>query len=193
MATQIQFVTVPSELKRIVGKQEKGARMYRYSGPEAEAPYWTDALFDVFGKMVSPGGVCMFAPVSRAAVHKRMKDGNLTAFLFYAETDRKNFFGSVKRKRELDYIWIPVSECWEWKREIEERAKRLGRVTREELEGEIPDWHGEFLQWKNKKERIGYLDRLKMDGITISDDIKAKIMVRLKGEYTRKPKQGKMK
>ena len=139
MATRITYVEVPDGLEKIVGEQTAGTRMYRYSGPEAEAPYWTDALFDVFGKMVSPGGVCMYAPVSRAAVNKRMKDGNLTAFLFYAETERKNFFGSVKRKRELDYIWIPVSECWEWKKEIEERAERLGRVTREELEGEVLD------------------------------------------------------
>ena len=56
--------------------------------------------------------------------------------------------------------------------ELEERALRQGTITDEELEGAKPDWHGEFLQWQEKKERIGGLDIMKKDGITVLELVK---------------------
>jgi hypothetical protein len=52
---------------------------------------------------------------------------------------------------------IPVSECKAWGREIEARAIQMGFVTREELEGDKPDWHGQFMdpdsRWEKRQTR----------------------------------------
>ena len=113
--------------------------------------------------------------------------------MFHCTHIRTNWFGKKRVLRGTPYILIPVSEAKAWKAELEKEALRREYVKPDELEDNEPDWHGEFLQWKNEKERIGYFDRLEMDGITITEDLKARIMTRLMGEYTTKPKQGKKK
>ena len=70
---------------------------------------------------VSPGGVSMFAPVSRAAVHKRLKEGRITAFCFHVVHDEKTFFGTTRKAKERPYIYIPISECKAWAKELQER------------------------------------------------------------------------
>lgn len=58
----------------------------------------------------------MFAKASRAAVHKRLKEGRLTAFCFHQESARRSKF----RKREVittdgrPVTYIPVTECKAW-------------------------------------------------------------------------------
>ncbi len=84
----------------------------------------------------------MFAPVSRAAVHKRLKEGKLTCFLYHNSHRKRGLFGGKREIRESDMAYIPVSECKAWGKEIMERAIEKGLVTREELEGDKPDWHG---------------------------------------------------
>ena len=187
------YVDIPKKVSSIVGEKEEGKRVYMREGSEEEAGFWFEAIEEIIGQSVSPGGVLMFCPVTRAAVHRRIKKGKLSAFKFHSTYVQTNLFGKNRVLRDTPYVLIPVSEAKAWKVELEKEALRRGYVDKEELEGNEPDWHGEFLQWKNKKERIGYLDRLKMDGITITEDIKATIMARLKGEYTWKPKQRKKK
>lgn len=91
----------------------------------------------------------MFAPVSRAAVHKRVKEGKLTAFCFYITSTRKSLFGKQRTSRETPFVYIPVAELKLWAEELEERMVRLGRVTKEEIEGDKPDWEGEFWEWNS--------------------------------------------
>lgn len=99
----------------------------------------------------------MFAPVTRAAVNKRIKEGKLTAFFFYVTKERAGIlFGKPRKARELAYGYVPVSELKEWATRLEERIKRLGKVTSEELEGNKPDWSDDFLNWYSnwRKERF---------------------------------------
>jgi len=166
MATRIQFVTIPRELKAVLGEPDPGTRVYRRDGPEEECGPWFDAFSEVVGATVSPGGVGMYCPVSRAAVHKRMKDGNLTAFLFHPTHRKTGWFGKVKTLRDTAYTYIPVSEIKQWRQELEERALKNGAVTAEELEGLKPDWEGEFLKWKNRQERLNLMDELQMEGMS---------------------------
>ena len=49
-----------------------------------------------------------------------------------------------------------MSEAKAWRQELKQRAIEQGRITQEKLEGAKPDWHGEFLQWRNKRERIDF-------------------------------------
>src|ERR1700760_3277507 len=102
MSTDFPFVQVPEELRMVVGEQIAGTRIFRKTGPAEEDGYWFDVLTERFGPLVSPGGVSMFAPVSRAAVHKRMKEGKLTCFLYSISHRKRNLFGFTKEVRELD-------------------------------------------------------------------------------------------
>ena len=127
--------------------------MYFKSGPQEEAGAWADAVFALVGPAVTRGAVSLYVPVGRAAVHRRLKEGRLTGF-FYEITHRKRtLFGGSKDVRELDVVLIPVSECQGWAEELKGVAVARGIVTRAELEGDIPDWHGEFLDWYTRETR----------------------------------------
>jgi len=153
MSTEFPFVQVPEELRVVVGEMIPKTKIYRKTGPAEEDGYWFDVLTERFGPLVSPGGVSMFAPVSRAAVHKRMKEGKLTCFLYDITYRKRNFFGSSKEVRVRDMAYVPVSECKAWGKEIMERAIEKQFVTRRELEGDKPDWHGQFLQPDSRWEK----------------------------------------
>lgn len=153
MSTGFPFVEVPDALRVVVGEPIGQTRIYRKTGPAEEDGYWFDVLCETFGPMVSPGGVSMFAPVSRAAVHKRMKEGKLTCFLYDVSFRKRNLFGRSKEVRERDMSYIPVSECKAWGQEIMERAIQKKFVTREELVGDKPDWHGLFLEPDSRWEK----------------------------------------
>ena len=64
----------------------------------------------------------MFVPVLRAGVHKRIKDGKLTAFFFYITKVRSTFFGSRLKTKQRPYIVLSVSECKAWAEEMKRRA-----------------------------------------------------------------------
>ena len=110
-------------------------------------------MFALVGPAVTRGAVSLYVPVGRAAVHKRLKEGRLTGF-FYEITHRKrSLFGGSKEVRELDVALIPVSECQGWADELKGVALARGIVTKAELEGDIPDWFGDFLDWKYREAR----------------------------------------
>jgi hypothetical protein len=114
------------ERKKLAGKPDTGTRIYRREGTYKESGEWCVAMDYVFDdQFVSPGGVCMFVPsVSRSAVHKRMKEGRLTALCFHVVHDEKTFFGNVRKAKATPFVYIPVSECKAWARELE--GKRGG-------------------------------------------------------------------
>lgn len=151
MKDSSSFVEVPNALHLIVGTPDPGSRVYRIDGLKPEIAPWFGVIDELAGPLVSPGGVSMFAPVSRAAVHKRLKEGRLTAFCFHIRETKKGFFGKTKTIRETPLVYIPVSECKAWAEELKERMVRLGQITREELEGEVPDWSNEMWEWKERK------------------------------------------
>lgn len=144
------LVEVPEEIRHVFGDCIPETRMYQASGPEGTSGPWFEAVCEIAGRCVSPGGASMFAPVSRAAVHKRVKEGKLTAFCFYVTKTSRSLFGKQRQSRETPLVYIPVCELKLWKAELEERMIRLGRVTREEIEGDKPDWEGAFWKWESK-------------------------------------------
>ena len=110
----------------------------------------------------------MYCPVSRAAVYKRIKEGKLSIFLFHVTHRKTTLFGKTKTLRASPYGYVPICEAQAWRKELEERAVRQGMITQEDLEGSKPDWHGEFLQWQNKKERMSLIDVMRADGIPLT-------------------------
>jgi len=162
--TKFPFVEIPEELEAIVGKRDPGTRIYRRDGSQEESSVWFDLLTEIIGPSVSPGGVGMYCPVSRAAVYKRIQEGKLSIFLFHVTHRKTTLFGKNKILRDHPYGYVPASEARAWRQELEERALSQGTITAEELEGAKPDWHGEFLQWRNKHERMDFFSDMAREG-----------------------------
>jgi hypothetical protein len=136
MATEFPYLQVTTpERKKLVGKPNKGTRIYRREGTYKESGEWSLAIDEEFNdKFVSPGGVRMFVPaVGRAAVHKRMKEGRLTAFCFHIVRDEKTFFGNTRKVKATPFVFIPVSECLAWAKEIEEKRGQVEPIDASHL------------------------------------------------------------
>lgn len=164
MPTEFPYVEIPEALESVVGKRDPGTHIYRRDGSQEESAVWFDLLTEIIGPSVSPGGVGMYCPASRAAVYKRIQEGKLSIFLFHVTYRKTTLFGKNKILRENPYGYIPVSEARAWRRELEDRAVSQGKITEGELEGARPDWHGEFLQWQNKHERMDFFSDSARDG-----------------------------
>jgi hypothetical protein len=154
MSIMVNYVDVPKELYPILGKPDEGTRIYRAEGPKEQTGDWYEALDKHAGPLVSPGGAGMYCPVSRAAVHKRIKEGKLSCFLYHSIISRTKLWSKKEKTlRDSPFGYVAVSELKQWRKEIEERAITQGKVTAEELEGSRPDWQGDYLDWPNKDER----------------------------------------
>jgi hypothetical protein len=193
MQTEFPFVRIPAELEPIIGKREPGTHMYRRDGSQEESAAWFEMLTEIIGPSVSPGGVGMYCPVSRAAVYKRIKEGKLSIFLFHVTHRKTTLFGKNKILRDNPYGYIPVSEAKAWREELEQRAIEQGRITAEELEGAKPDWHGEFLQWRNKKERIDFFTAMGVEGIGRVEAVTELVKAVVRSKRERRAQSGRRK
>ena len=124
---EFPFVEVPKDLRKIVGEPTPGTRAYRREGTHAECGQWIEYLgLHYKGDVgISPAGVTMFVPVQRAAVHKRIKEGKLTAFFFYITHVESTFFGTKRKVKLRPYILLSMSECKAW---VVEMKRRMGYV-----------------------------------------------------------------
>jgi hypothetical protein len=124
---EFPFVEVPKDLRKIVGEPSPGTRAYRREGTHAECGQWIEDLgLHYKGDVgISPAGVTMFVPVQRAAVHKRIKEGKLTAFFFYITHVESTFFGTKRKVKLRPYILLSLSECKAW---VAEMKRRMGYV-----------------------------------------------------------------
>ena len=124
---QFPFIEVPKGLLPIVGEPTPGTRAYRREGTYKECGEWFETLAEHYKGDVglSTGGVIMFVPVSRAGVHKRIKEGKLTAFFFYVTHEETRPFGAKRTAKERPFILVSVSECKAW---AEEMKRKVGFV-----------------------------------------------------------------
>jgi hypothetical protein len=65
----------------------------------------------------------MFVPVSRAAVHKRLREGRLTGFTFYVTSQGKSVWGKPRKLKQRPYVVLSVSECKAWAAELKRRIE----------------------------------------------------------------------
>ena len=134
MPTEFPFVEIPRKEAKCFGVRDPETRVYRREGSQDEVGEWYDKIVDIAGPSVSPGGVCMYAAVSRAAVYKAINEGRLTAFGFHVISASRSIFGFKKRTREMPYIFIPISEAKAWG-EIVEAKLKAKTLTRDEEPG----------------------------------------------------------
>ena len=79
---------------------------------------------------LSPGGVAMFVPVSRAAVHKRLREGRLTGFAFHVTSQGKSLWGKPRKMKSRPYLVVSVSECKAWAKDLK---RKVGLAAEAEL------------------------------------------------------------
>jgi len=160
MNKEFPYLDVPASLKPIVGVADPETRIYRREGSDEESGPWFDALCEHFpGEgFISPGGVGMYAPVSRAGVYKRLKEGNLTAFCFHVVRAERSLFGYQKKLKERPYVYVAVSECKAWGQDLRARPDRKEAYL-QAAGGEKPDGQGEFLDEPKKLAAAGKMNR----------------------------------
>ena len=151
MNKDFKYLEVPAGLEPLVGKPDPDTRIYRRQGSDEDSGPWFDALCEHFpGEgFVSPGGVGMYAPVSRSGVYKRLKEGKMTAFCFHVVEAKRSIFGYQDKLKKRPYVYIPVSECKAWAEELKTRPDRKEAYL-EAAGGEKPDHEGEFLDEPKK-------------------------------------------
>jgi len=150
--TKFPYVEIPEHLREVVGEPDEGTRMYRQYGPESLFEAWWYAVCEICGEKssVSPGGVSMIANVSRAGVHKRMKDGRLTAFMFHVTANRVGLFGGEReifKEGGRPCVYIPCVECEAWAEQMTGMTKQQ-RMLEAAGDG---DWSGDFIDLSIRK------------------------------------------
>ena len=160
MNKDFKYLEVPEGLKPILGTPDPDTRIYRREGSDEDSGPWFDALCEHFpGEgFVSPGGVGMYAPVSRSGVYKRLKEGKMTAFCFHVVEAKRSIFGYQDKLKKRPYVYIPVSECKAWAEELKTRPDRKEAYL-EAAGGEKPDHEGEFLDEPKKVAAAGKMNR----------------------------------
>ena len=137
--TDIEPVAVPSRLLDRLGDRDPGTRMYRRLGRKVAFAEWFDAVCRVSGPegVLSAGSAAMYVQVSRAGLHKRMKEGRLTAFLFHVDSaaDAQQC-SDDSRQGGRPYCFIPVRECRAWAEA--RRSRGRARTVREPVVVEKP-------------------------------------------------------
>ena len=85
--------------------------MYCKYGMEDEMSAWFDAITEICKPegSVSPGGAAGYARVSRAGIHKRLKEGRLTAFLFHVMKESKMFKDQITLPEDAYLIHLFLS------------------------------------------------------------------------------------
>ena len=154
MKKDFPFVEIPDALREIVGEPDPDTRMYRAYGSQDNVAEWFDTVSEICPEgTVSPGGVSMYAGVSRPGVHKRLKEGRLTGFFYHTVKDGL-FFKDRKKLEDggRPYGLIPVSECRAWHQELKNKRDRTEADKEAAGDG---DWDGKFLDkplknWRNK-------------------------------------------
>jgi hypothetical protein len=147
----MDHVVIEPEDLAILGEKKPGTLVYMRQGSLEKISGWFDRISLRFGPSVSLGGVMMFCPVSRSALHERIGRGGLTVFEFNVTERKKNLLGSVKTVFRKTYSYVPVSELQAWRRDIEERARAKG-IELDELAGPDSTRIDEIVEAQNQED-----------------------------------------
>ena len=155
------FLKITKKIQDVVGVPDPGTRLYRAYGSEDECQKWTDAVFEICGNAacLSPGGAAGYVGVSRPGVHKKLKSGGLTGFVFHITKDSIFFKGKKKLSANaFFYCYIPRSELKAWAAELDKKREKH-ELEQEEVMGNgnynerYPDKPPEHLKKKLRDEQ----------------------------------------
>jgi hypothetical protein len=144
MAKQFPFSVVPEKLGWVAGEYDEETNSFHQHGHEGEVGYWFETLTKHLGPLLAPGQVNMYVPVSRTAVHSRIKRGDLTTFYFHSKPATEGLFLGKKEPRESPFVFVTSRECEFWAHEIRAKKARLGQISLPEFGDRGPDWYEAF-------------------------------------------------
>jgi len=116
-----KIIEIPNEYLEILGEKDPGTRIYRTKGTDMDYRKWFQAVLKITnGEIVSPGGVPMYCHVSRAGLHKKLKNGGLTAFCFHFTKFVRYLFRTKDTEiiQRQSYMFFPICELQNWEKEI---------------------------------------------------------------------------
>lgn len=157
MDKDFPFIDIPEQYKNIIGQPDQNSRLYRAYGDRRVLVKWIEAVNEICGQEsnVSPGGAASIVGVTRAAVHKRLKEGRLTGFCFYVVEDAEIFFLKFTRLEESgrpNICDIPVVECLAWAEDLDARRSKQEAIEEDKISKK--DWDDDFMKaekgWKEK-------------------------------------------
>ena len=155
MAKNFPFTIVSSKLCWIAGEYDDETNSYHKHGHEGEVGYWFETLTKHLGPLLAPAMVNMYVPVSRTAVHNRIKTGGLTTFYFHSKPATEGLFHNKKEARESPFVFVPSRECTFWAEEIRAKKARLGQITLPEIDNQAPAWYDAFYTAEGSEEYGG--------------------------------------
>ena len=134
MADSIPFVVVPAKLAKSVGKPGSRTRRYEMVGGHPELQTWLSILGEQFVGDLLPLNWCPeYVGVTRAAIHKRIKAGNLTAFVFCLVGKPFTVFGAKYAITRQEFAYVLRSECDAWQKQLLERRDRRAEEEDDDL------------------------------------------------------------
>jgi len=147
----MKHITIETEDLAILGEQKPGTLVYSREGSLEKVAAWYDRISVRFGATVSLGGVMMYCPVSRSALHERIDRGGLTVFEFNVTERKTNLLGSLKTVFRKTYSYVPIAELHAWRKDIEVRAKAKG-ISPEEIAGPYSPRMDEIVRAQNRED-----------------------------------------
>ena len=106
---------VISYVKQVDAETQTGTRIYRERG--SGLLEWVDHIHEWFnGELIPSEWVPDYVGVTRAAVHKRFKKGQLTLFVYELHDYIESIFtATLRTKMRSEYRYVPRSECDIWR------------------------------------------------------------------------------
>lgn len=139
------------EYEKLTGKKPaEGTRVYREDGSWQSFRLWHMEMRHLFAGDVLPfGWVAQFVGVTRAAVHKRVKTGQLTVFTFGMEEFVKGVLGGTRRRMRQEFKYALLTECHFWRSKLLDEAweamtarERRRQAEWEKLQERSRRWFG---------------------------------------------------
>ena len=94
---------------------DPGTRIYREVSHGATLQSWFREVHEDFDReLIAFEWVSDYVGVTRAALHKRVKKGNLTVLVFQVGEAVKGVLGGFRKGMRKEYKYVPKTECDGW-------------------------------------------------------------------------------
>jgi hypothetical protein len=102
---------------------DEGTRVYRETGSETWFTHWLgDVHFAFDGELIPFEWVADYVCVSRAALHKRVKNGGLTVLVYEMREWVSGILGGQRQRMRREYKYVPKKECDSWRELLRHRT-----------------------------------------------------------------------
>ncbi len=94
---------------------DEGTRIYRELGSGGSFTSWLVEVQEAFdGELIPFEWVADYVGVTSAALHKRVKKGNLTVLVYEVDVPVKGVLGGLRKGMRREYKYVPMVECDGW-------------------------------------------------------------------------------